>query len=271
MTIHFLGLSCFLIENIKEYRILVDPFSDEIDWGLGPVFPKTMNGKPLGANLVLVSESDADHSGVPRGLLQNGPPTHPGDTPFPDLNLRGTVIHEFNGDLNIAWHYTVDGVRLAHFADLAHVLTPQQCQEIGQPDIIFLPMPKADSHDPHVLDKVKENIKLLKPKLIICAHHIVPRDLPNADEPEKLRSYFRAYFKRHAAHHILYKGERSFIELCYVLENAINLTKLYPSLILNTPFLEITSELLARGQHQPLVILFRSMLASSANPTSFLT
>ncbi len=264
MTIHFLGLSCFLIENAKGYRILVDPFADDPAWGLGPIFPKELDRKPLGANLILVSESDADHSGVPRGLLQNGLLTRPGDNPFPNLNLKGTVIHEFNGDLNIAWHYTVDGARLTHFADLAHVLTPQQCDEIGYPDIIFLPMPKADSKDPHVLDKVKENIHLLNPKLVICAHHIVPHDLPDTDESEQLRTYFRAYFKRHAARHTSYKGEQSFIELCYVLENAFKLTRIHPGLVLDTPTLEVTPELLARGKGKPLVVLFRSMLAPSS-------
>jgi L-ascorbate metabolism protein UlaG (beta-lactamase superfamily) len=262
MTIHFLGLSCFLIENAKGYRILVDPFSDEAHWGLGPMFPKELKGEPLGANLVLVSESDADHSGVPRNLLQNGSPTKPGDNPFPDLNLRGTIIHEYNGDLNIAWHYTLDGVRLAHFADIAHVLNEQQMSEVGHPDIIFLPMPKADSQDPHVLNRVRENIKLLKPKLVICAHHIVPRDLPSTDEPSTLRAYFRTYFKGHACQHCLYRGEESFIELCYVLENALRLAKEYPSMILDTPTLEITPELLARGAHQPIVILFRVMYAN---------
>jgi L-ascorbate metabolism protein UlaG (beta-lactamase superfamily) len=40
MTITYIGLSCFLIENKQGYRILVDPFNDSPEWILGPKFPK---------------------------------------------------------------------------------------------------------------------------------------------------------------------------------------------------------------------------------------
>ena len=263
MTIHYIGLSCFLIENEKKFRILVDPFNNAPEWSLGPKFPKEFEEKPFGANIVLSSEPDADHAYAPGGWLQHAPPTAPHSDPFPGLDLRGTVIHEYNGDVNIAWHYTVEGVRLAHFADHAHILTPQQCEEIGHPDIIFLPMPKADSRSLGILDKVKKNIELLKPKLVVCAHHIAPADLPHADDPETLRNYFKMYFKQHASTNASYQGEKSFIELCYVLENAYLLTKEFPHLLPDNPTLKITPGLLTRDKDSPIVILFRSMLATS--------
>ncbi len=62
MKIHFIGLSSFLIENNSSYRILIDPFNNAPEWSLGLSFPDTFDGKPLGANIVLMSEPDADHA-----------------------------------------------------------------------------------------------------------------------------------------------------------------------------------------------------------------
>lgn len=263
MKINFFGLSCFLIENEKGFRVLVDPFVDTPEWTFGPAMPREFDGRPLGANLVLVSEPDADHAGVPRGLLQNAPPTTRESDPFPGLDLRGTVVYEWAGDVNIAWHYTFDGLRVAHFADNAHVLTDAQLKELGQPDIIFYPMPKADSEKTGVLDSVNRNIELLKPKLVICTHHIVPTDLPQTGNVEVLRTYFRTYFKKYAHTNAGYRGDESFIELSYVYENALALAQNHPSEILDEPFLTVVPEVLMQDSKKPSVIVFRSMLSGT--------
>lgn len=261
MLIHFIGLSCFLIENNQGFRILVDPFSNDPQYLLGPQFPDEFQGKPMGANIVLSSEPDADHSYAPGSWLYHAPPTKTHSDPFPGLNLRGTVIYEWAGDLNIAWHYTVDGIRLAHFADNAHELTASQLAEIGHPDIVFLPLPKSDSLVEGVLDKTKKNIAHLNPKIVICAHHIVPPETPFTGSVETLRAFYRQYFKKAKGKNKFYENEESLMPLAYVLENALNLAKEYPSLILDTPTLEVTPSLLKRKSSNPLIVLFRTMIA----------
>lgn len=261
MKIHFVGLSCFLIENKRGFRILVDSFNDAPEWTLGPVFPKEFQGKPFGANIVLMSEPDADHAYAPGGWLQNAPATRPDSNPFPGLNLRGTVVYEHNGDVNIAWHYTVDGLRVAHFADHAHVLAAEQLFELGSPDIIFLSPPKTD--DKSALDIIRKNIEQLRPKVVVWAHHIVPEDLPKTDDPSQLRQYFQGYFQAHASTNQGYRGTDSFMEICYVLENAAVLNKEYAGLTMDTPTLEIVEDILERAKDGPQAVLFRSMLARS--------
>jgi hypothetical protein len=103
MTITYVGLSCFLIENKHGYRIVVDPFNDSSEWTLGPSFPREFKGKPFGANIVLMSEPDADHAYAPGDWLESAPETKPNSNPFPGLDLRGTVVYEWNGDLNVAY------------------------------------------------------------------------------------------------------------------------------------------------------------------------
>ena len=261
MKIHYIGLSSFLIENQQGFRILVDPFNDSPEWQLGPNFPKEFQGKPFGANIVLMSEPDADHAYAPGDWLPNAPATKPGSNPFPNLNLRGTVVHEYNGDVNIAWHYTVDGLRLAHFADHAHILTNEQLNEIGTPDIIFVSPPKTENKEAN--EVIRKNIELLKPKIIFWAHHLAPKNLPKENDPEILRKFFTKYFKDNASTNKGYGGEKSFLELCFILENAIILNNEYSGIALDESSLEINDKILEQAKNRPVSFLFRSMLASS--------
>lgn len=263
MRINFIGLSCFLIENQSGHTILVDPFDDVPEWRLGPIFPKEIGGKSLGANLILMSEPDADHARAPGGLLQNAPETKPNSNPFPNLNLKGTIVYEHNGDLNIAWHYTVDDLRLAHFADNAHLLTDEQLNEIGNPDIIFISPPKAESTTGKALEITRKNIERLKPKIIVWAHHIAPKNLPKDENPETLRKFFVQYFSNNASTNMGYQDGNTFISLCYVLENAILLNKEYSGIILTEPFIEINRKMIEDGKLKTTSILFKTMVAGS--------
>lgn len=258
MKINFIGLSCFLIENKQGFRILIDPFNNAPEWSLGPRFPKKFNNRPLGANIVLMSEPDADHAYAPGGWLQAAPETKPNTKPFPDLNLRGTVVYEWNGDINIAWHYTIDGLRLLHLADNSHLLTREQLKEMGKPDILFISAPKAESESG--LEMTRKNIKLLAPKIIIWAHHLAPKGLPDLKKKDKLRDFFRAYFKKNAFTSKGYQGPESFMSLCTILENVFKLNTEYQGSFSKETCIEINPALVCK-QKKPKAILFTRMIA----------
>lgn len=263
MKINYIGLSSFLIENDQGYRILIDPFNDAPEWSLGISFPKTWDDKPFGTNLVLMSEPDSDHAYAPGGWLDNAPETKPNSNPFPDLNVRGTVIYEWNGDLNIAWQYTVDGIRLLHLADNAHLLTTEQLQEIGHPDIVFIspPKPKVEDGIDEDLEFVRLNIEALAPKMVIWAHYIVPPNLPDTENIDTRRAFFRQFFKENAYMSKGYTGEDSFMELGYVLENAEVLNKEYNGISLNETSLTVNLEEIQQITDAPKAILFKKMIA----------
>ncbi len=262
MKINFVGLSCFLVENAAGYRILVDPFDDSPDWILGPLFPKEFNGKPFGTNLLLVSETDSDHTRDVAGFQQNAPQIAVNRNPFPNLDLRGTVVYEFNGEPCIAWHYTVDGIRLAHFSDHAHILNEDQLKELGHPDIIFYPLPKVEWEQQEFIDIVRENIRKLNPKLVIWAHHITPKHMPSFDDTDALRKFFVQYFVQNTSTSKLYKGEGSFMQLCWMLESGLQLTREYNGHIIDSTVFEIDQASLQQYK-QPTPILFTQMLAPS--------
>ena len=247
-----------MIENEAGFRICVDPFNDSPEWALGPIFPKQFNGQPFGANIVLMSEPDADHANAPGDWLYYAPKTKPNSNPFPDLDLRGTVIYEWNGDVNIAYGYNVDGMRLLHLADNAHVLTKEQIKEMGKLDVLFISPSKVKLNGKDD-ESVIKNIYLLKPKVVIWSHHIAPQDLPDTENLDDLRKYFSNYFKKNASTSKNYKGEESFIELCYVLENAITLNKKYNGIVINESTLNINKDFLRNIDRKPKTILFKKM------------
>ncbi len=262
MKINFIGLSCFLIENAAGYRILVDPFEDSPEWTLGPLFPNEFNGRPFGTNLLLISETDADHARAPHGWQQNAPEVKPNSNPFPGLDLRGTLVHEWNGEACIAWHYTVDGIRLAHFSDHSHLLTEDQLKEFGNPDIIFYPIPKISWDHQESFDVVRENIRKLNPKLVVWAHHVAPKNMPSIDDRDTLRRFFLQYFKENASTNQGYQGEGSYMNLCDMVESAYHLTKEYEGQIVESPVFELDHQALQKYK-KPTPIFFTSMIGAS--------
>lgn len=262
MKIHFIGLSCFLIENTAGFRVLVDPFEDKPEVALGPIFPTEFNWKPFGTNLLLISETDEDHARAPHGWQQNAPEILPNSNPFPDLNLKGTLVHEWNGEACIAWHYTIDGIRLAHFSDHAHMLSEVQIREIGNPDIIFYPLPKVGWDDQKAFDIIREDIRRLNPKIVIWSHHIPPKNMPSIHNEDALRAFFIDYFRDNASTSKYYKGEESFMELHNMIFSGANITKELGGILNDTTMLEVNQEELNNYQ-QPTPIFFTSMLAYS--------
>ncbi len=258
MKINFVGLSSFLIENNTGYRILIDPFNNAPEWSLGLSFPDTFEEKPLGANIVFMSEPDADHAYAPGDWLEKAPHTEPNSNPFPNINIRGTIVYEWNGDLNIAWHYTVDGIRMAHLADNAHPLTEQQLQDIGKPDILFISASKAKENEDG--DITRKNVEALAPKMVIWTHHIVPPNLPDTENVEEFRAFFRQFFKENASMSKHYNGEDSFMELCYILKNAMEHNKEYNGTVLDETSFSVTLEELQTMDTMKSV-LFKKMLA----------
>ena len=172
MKITFVGLSCYLIEDSRGGRLLIDVFKDAPEYSFGLNLPDNLR-----ADIFLASHADADHANLDEKFvehkLQNDTRNSTEIIIFPDMNLRGTLVKEWNGDLCIAYHFTVDGLRCLHLADNSHSLTEKQITEIGQIAILFLPMSKSKS-DAIALEL--EIIDKLKPKIIIPAH-IIPLPL----------------------------------------------------------------------------------------------
>ena len=196
MKITFIGLSCFLLENKQGDLLLLDPYHGDSQFGLGLKFPEDIK-----TDVFLASHADEDHSNIHSAYARHRQESSEQDTKkdvdiFPDFNLRGTLVREWNGDLCIAYSFTIDGIRCVHLADNVHQLSERQLKEIGHVDIIFVPMPKGD------LRVAVDIINQLSPKLVIPSHYIpVARGIKKPSQEEvaaEIKELFSADWMKYA-------------------------------------------------------------------------
>ena len=121
--------------------------SDDVTVVIDPHDGRSIGVKPpqLRADIVLISHDHFDHNAirVVKGdytvIRDVSPRTVKG------VAIRGlTAYHddvggERRGKVNI-FHFTVNGVRFCHLSDLGHMLTPAQVQELGEVDVLFVPV-----------------------------------------------------------------------------------------------------------------------------------
>jgi L-ascorbate metabolism protein UlaG (beta-lactamase superfamily) len=150
ITVSWYGQSFFVVESSKGYRVAFDPHLIEAF------------GRPKGikADLVLMSHNHNDHTAIE--ALDN----------YQDKNLRiirglkglglradWNVVDETIGDVHIssvgvyhddmkglmsgkvtAFLVEMDGWRICHLGDLGHLLTPAQVRQIGEVDVLMIPV-----------------------------------------------------------------------------------------------------------------------------------
>ncbi|MCX6808708.1 MAG: MBL fold metallo-hydrolase [Candidatus Berkelbacteria bacterium] len=215
MKITFLGLSAFVIEDIERHKILLDPFDDRPEFQLGVDLPGNLE-----ADFACFSHKDPDHYN----------PLVVSKYPAPGGNiLKRTVVgNEFNGDEFMINIFEIDNMTIAHFADQSVAFSEEQLASIGKVDIAIYSPPKADGKlAPKALKVVIDNLNKLNPKMIIWSHFIVPDGWQTNKTTDELREFFRDYLGKNANSNKNYNSRDSFIELCYILENGIDLNQYF--------------------------------------------
>ena len=165
MDITWLGHSCFKIKG-KQSVIITDPFPPDLGYSLG---------EPT-AQIVTVSHQHPSHSylggvdGEPRLV------TGPGEYEIGGVLIIGiTTFHdEERGKKrgkNTIYLMEVDGVSVCHLGDLGHVLTAEQVEEIGDVDVLLLPVGGVSTINAEMAAEV---IRQLEPKVVIPMHYKTP-------------------------------------------------------------------------------------------------
>jgi len=165
MDINWLGHSCFRIRG-RQASIVTDPYPPDLGYSLGK----------LTADIVTVSHQHPSHSYV-QGV--GGKPrliTGPGE-----YEIRGVLIlgiaafhdEESGGKKgkNTIYLIEVDGVTICHLGDLGHVLTAEQVEEIGDVDVLLLPVGGVSTINAPMAAEV---IRQLEPKVVVPMHYKTP-------------------------------------------------------------------------------------------------
>lgn len=162
MEIYWLGYSCFRLKG-KNTTVITDPYPPELSYSLD---------KPA-AHIVTVSHSHPGHSytraiaGDPRiisspGEYEIGGVLIIGLSTFHD-NEKGAVHGK-----NTVFAIEVDDVNICHLGDLGHPLTANQIEELGNVDVLLIPVGGKTTIS---ASQAAALVRSLEPKVIIPMHY----------------------------------------------------------------------------------------------------
>jgi len=166
MKIKWLGHASFLITSEGGIKIITDPYFTGSGINYGEI--------EEAANIVVVSHDQ--HTDHPNVAAVKGNPevvNSLGSKKVRGIEFKG--VASYHDDVkgkkrgpNIIFCFNLDGIRICHLGDLGHLLDKQQMAEIGEVDILLIPVGGLYTIDAKDATKVCE---ALKPKVVIPMHY----------------------------------------------------------------------------------------------------
>ena len=163
MEIKYLSHSSFLIKT-KDAKVVMDPFDPKV---VGLKFSKQE------ADVVTISHEHKDHSHTE--LIEGTPLilTWPGQFEKKGVRLWGiTSYHDKVGGKergeNVMYKIESEGVSILHCGDLGATLTDAQIDEIGDVDVLMIPVGGKYTI---TADEAISLIKKIEPRIVIPMHY----------------------------------------------------------------------------------------------------
>jgi len=162
MEISWLGHACFRLKGAST-ALLTDPYAPETGYDLG---------KPA-ADIVTVSHAHPGHSFVAGVAGKYKIIRGPGEYEIGGVSLIGIPsFHDAEEGRqrgrNVIYVIEMDGLRLCHLGDLGHSLKAEKVEEIGNIDILFLPVGEVSTLE---VPLAAELVRRLEPRLVIPMHY----------------------------------------------------------------------------------------------------
>ncbi|RLE81503.1 MAG: Zn-dependent hydrolase [Thermoprotei archaeon] len=160
--------ACFEIRGSK-VTVVTDPH-DGVSLGISPPSCK--------GDIVLVSHNHFDHNAVD---VVSKPDTEVVSAFIGEKEVKGVYIkgiktyHDKYGGRqrgeNTVYLFIVDGIRFVHLGDLGHTLEDQHLKELGEVDILFIPVGGTFTIG---AKEAVEIVEKLKPRITIPMHYKIP-------------------------------------------------------------------------------------------------
>lgn len=164
MDIFYLGHSSFRLKG-KTAAVVTDPYDAQM---VGLKFPS------VEAEIVTVSHDHNDHNqsqlvkGVKRVVAG------PGEYEIMGISIIGIPSYHDSEKgavrgKNIIYVYEIDGLRLAHLGDLGHTLSEETIEQIGDIDVLFVPVGGSEYN--LSAKKAVEVVQEIEPYFVIPMHY----------------------------------------------------------------------------------------------------
>jgi len=162
MEISWLGHSCFRIRG-SHATIITDPYPPSLGYSLG---------KPT-ARIVTVSHQHPGHSYVQGVGGEPKPVSGPGEYEISGVLIIGiATFHDRERGRrrgkNTVYLIEVDNLAVCHLGDLGHVLTSEQVEELGDVDVLLLPVGGVSTINAPMAAEV---VRQLEPKVVVPMHY----------------------------------------------------------------------------------------------------
>jgi L-ascorbate metabolism protein UlaG (beta-lactamase superfamily) len=164
MDIYWGGQALFRIKG-KGATVIVDPFDPAVT---GLKLPKEME-----ADIALVTHPHPDHNNLKAVAGEPLEITGPGEYDVKGVAITGISVYhdpqkgEERGK-NTIYNIEIDGLNIVHLGDLGHVLTEDQVQDLGNVDILMVPVGGTFTID---AEPATEVVSQLEPKIILPMHY----------------------------------------------------------------------------------------------------
>ena len=155
MKLSWYGHSCFKLET-QDGSVIFDPYA--------PGSVPGLELPALSADMVLCSHKHSDHS-YPQGVKQTR------RKPELDIQRLSTFHDGKRGALRGENTVTIvegEGLRVAHFGDLGHMLSPEQLEELGHIDVMLVPVGGYYTID---AKQAAELVRAVKPLVTVPMHY----------------------------------------------------------------------------------------------------
>lgn len=166
--IQYLGHASFRLRG-KEGIVLTDPYDRSVGFDIG---------RPT-AHIVTISHDHPDHANLAavrpmreRVFVLEGP----GEYEVGGVLITGVrTFHDKKKGAelgkNTVYVVHIDDVVFCHLGDLGHELTTQQIDEIGNVDVLFIPVGGGETIGPSEAVSV---ISQLEPRIVVPMHYALP-------------------------------------------------------------------------------------------------
>jgi L-ascorbate metabolism protein UlaG (beta-lactamase superfamily) len=165
MKIKWLGHATFLITSDDGIRIITDPYKAGMGMQYGDITES--------AEIVSVSHGHGDHNNV--AAVQGNPEVvdEVGSVEKKGIKIKGILTHHDDAGgskrgNNIVFCFNIDNMNVCHLGDLGHPLSDKQAADIGEVDIVMVPVGGNFTIDAGVATDV---INMLKARVVLPMHY----------------------------------------------------------------------------------------------------
>lgn len=162
LDISWYGLSCFRINERGRITVITDPFADSI----GIPSPK------LKGDVVTVSHDVPGHNFVE--AIKSDPHIirGPGEYEIGGVFVTGVAMHNAEANRqNIAYLFDYDNLTVLHLGDLAHVPNQSAVEELGQVNVLLIPVGGGMGLK---ADDAAEVVGMIEPYFVVPMHYEQP-------------------------------------------------------------------------------------------------